>query len=112
MDAVANELLAYFQKNTLWQFFSRDWDREENLTGMFDALSKLVGKEALPRETPMQKVFYADAVVMIPEINARVPGFSELPKEAALAALEEVKKELWDIVITNSKNEELSVELY
>lgn len=112
MDAVATKLLEYFQKNTLWQFFSRDWDREENLTGMFDALEKIVRKEALPRETPMQKVFYADAVVLIPEIGARVPGFSALSPDAAVAALEIVKKELWDIVITNSKNEELSVELY
>jgi hypothetical protein len=112
MDAVASKLLEYFQKNTLWQFFSRDWDREENLNGMFDALSKLVRKEPLPRETPMEKVFYADAVVLIPEIAERVPGFAALSPEAALAVLEEVKKELWDIVITNSKNEELSAELY
>ena len=112
MDAVASKLLEFFQKNTLWQFFSRDWDRKENIDGMFGALEALARKETLPRETPMEKCFYADAVVMLQQIHVKVPGFATLPPEAAVAALEEAKRELWDIAITSSKNEELSAELY
>lgn len=112
MDAVATRLLDYFQKNTLWQFFSRDWDRKENLDGMFEALGKLVRKTPPARDTPAQKAYHAESVVMLQEIHAKVPGFEELSPEAAGAALEEVKKELWDIVITHSKNEELTAELY
>lgn len=112
MDAVASNLLEYFQKNTLWQFFSRDWDRKENLDGVFGALDLLVKGEPVPRETPMDKVFYADAVVLLPELLAKVPGFAELGVVARLEALATSKAELWDIVLTHSKNAELYAELY
>lgn len=112
MDKISSDLLAFFQKNTLWQFFSRTWDREENINGMFGSLETLAKKESLPRETPLEKTFYADATVMFQQLGEKVEGFSALSPEEAVAALEAAKAELVDIVITKSKNEELSAELY
>jgi len=112
MDPKSAELLSFFQENTLWQFFSRTWDRTEAIDGIFAAILKLQRGETLPRETLIEKAFYADAAVTYQQLTAK---FSWLPGLSAVEAAEvfgATKAELVDIVLTKSKNEELSAELY
>ena len=112
MDPRSAELLKFFQENTLWQFFSRTWDRTEAIDGIFEALLKLQRGEALPRETLIEKAFYADAVVTFQQLTAKFPWLSSLPVVEAAEVFGAAKAELVDIVLTKSRNEELSAELY
>ena len=90
---------------------SRTWDREEAISGILGALEALYRGETLPRETLLQKAFYADALVTRQQLSRQVSLVPELSAAELADVFAEVKAELTDIVITKSKNEELSVEL-
>jgi hypothetical protein len=112
MKETSAQLVKFFQENTLWQFFSRTWDREEAISGILGGLETLFRGETIPRESLLEKAFYADAVVTKQQLSAKFPWLGTLGAVELSDVFAEVKAELTDIVITKSKNEELSAELY
>lgn len=112
MDERSAKLAQFIQVNSLWQFASRTWDRQENLDGMFTALEQLQGKRPVPRETLAQKAFHADATVLFRQLAAAFPWFAALPAAEAAEVLGSAKAELADIVIGKSRNQELNSALY
>ena len=112
MKETSAQLVKFFQENTLWQFFSRTWDREEAISGILGGLEALFRGETLPRGTLLEKAFYADAIVIRQQLSDKFPWILSLSAVELADVFAEVKAELTDIVITKSKNEELSVELY
>lgn len=107
-----DQLFAYVQERCLWQFFSRSWDRQENIDGVLGKAAVLLAGEKPVLDTPMDRLFYADATVMVSDIKARFPWISEAAPAQVREWLDGLKERLMDITITNSKNRELHHSLY
>ena len=79
-----DQLFGYVQERCLWQFFSRTWDRKENLDGIMKTATDLLTGVAPKRETPMDKLFYADAKIMVADFKERFPWIKDTaPAEIA-----------------------------
>ena len=72
-----DQLFSYVQERCLWQFFSRSWDRQENLDGILKSATDLLTGKDPARETPMERLFYADAKVMVQDFKQRFPWLEE-----------------------------------
>jgi len=107
-----DDLFAYVEERCLWQFFSRTWDREENIEGVLNQVGRLLtGQEPL-RDTPQERLFYADALAMANDVRARFPWASQINKEEIAFLIDGLKSRLVDVTITRSTNRELNHHLY
>ena len=112
MTDKVDQLFAYVQERCLWQFVSRPRDRQENIDGiMAKATDMLTGKE-LSLETPMDKMFYADAKIMVADVKERFAWVEDVGPAQMRDLMRELKERLIDIAITSSKNHELNHSLY
>lgn len=112
MNANPEEIVAFIQERCLWQFFSRSWDREENIEGIVDLLGKIIKKEHIRLETPADRCFYADAKILAGQLQERCPWIAELPFEQLDETLGGVKARMTEITVTKSRNAELRVSNY
>jgi nitrogenase delta subunit len=112
MSSKLDELFGYVQERCLWQFFSRTWDRQENIDGILATATDLLAGEKPKLDTPMDRLFYADAKVMVSDFRARFPWLSETPPQEIRELIAGLKARLEDIAIAGSKNRELSHHLY
>ena len=112
MSSKIDELFGYVQERCLWQFFSRTWDRQENIDGILATATDMLAGHAPKRDTPMDRLFYADATVMVADFRKRFPWFAETSPDEVRSLMAELKARLEDIAITGSKNRELSHQLY
>jgi nitrogenase delta subunit len=112
MSEQVKQLVGYVQERCLWQFFSRTWDRQENIDGIMAAAAALLSGESPKRETPMEKLFYADAVEMVKDFRERFPWIASVTPSDAKTLIEGLKAEMIDIAITRSLNQELTHSLY
>ena len=112
MNAKVDQLFAYVQERCLWQFFSRSWDRQENIDGVIGKATELLTAKEISLETPMDRLFYADATVMVADFRKRFPWFAETSPDEVRSLMAGLKARLEEIAITGSKNRELSHQLY
>jgi nitrogenase delta subunit len=112
MGEKLDDLYGYVQERCLWQFFSRSWDRQENIDGVLGQAEALLSGGNTTRETPMEKLFYVDAKVMVDDFKARFPWIKESPPEEVKELMDGLKSRLVDTVITKSTNRELNHHLY
>ena len=112
MNDKIDQLYGYVQERCLWQFASRTWDREENINGIFaKAAEMLTGKE-LALDTPQDRMFYAEAKIMVADFKARFPWIEEAGPAQLREILQGARDKVLDIAITSSKNHELNHSLY
>ncbi|PWC42399.1 V-containing nitrogenase subunit delta [Azospirillum sp. TSO22-1] len=111
-EAKVDQLYGYVQKRCLWQFFSRSWDRQENIDGVLGIAADLLTGKELTLETPQQRLFYADAKIMVRDFKERFPWIDEAGPAQVRDMLNGLKARLVDIAITGSKNRELHHSLY
>jgi nitrogenase delta subunit len=107
-----DDLFGYVQERCLWQFFSRTWDRQENIDGVLEQASALLNGKKPAVDTPMHKLFYADAKVMVGDLRERFPWIREAGEAEIRELLDGLKARLVDNVITKSTNRELTHRLY
>ncbi len=107
-----DQLFGYVQERCLWQFFSRTWDRKENLDGIFSAATEFLTGKTPKRETPMEKLFYADAKIMVKDFEERFPWIRQEKPAEIVKLIEGVKERVWEISIDKSLNGELNHSLY
>jgi nitrogenase delta subunit len=112
MEEKIDDLYDYVQERCLWQFFSRSWDRQENIDGVLGQAEALLNGQPPARETPMEKLIYVDARVMVDDFKARFPGIRESAPEEIKQLLDGLKSRLVETVITKSTNRELNHHLY
>ncbi len=112
MSEQVQQLVGYVQERCLWQFFSRTWDRQENIDGIMAAAEALLAGEKPKRDTPMEKLFYVDALEMVKDFRARFPWIATITPQEAKELIAGLKAEMIDIAITRSLNQELSHSLY
>jgi vanadium nitrogenase delta subunit len=110
-DKVA-ELYGYIEERCLWQFFSRSWDRQENIDGVLDQAARMLGGKDPARETPMDRLFYADAKTLVADVRERFPWLDEAGADEVRQLFDGLKGQLVENVITRSTNRELNHHLY
>lgn len=107
-----NQLFGYVQERCLWQFFSRSWDRQENIEGVFKAAGELLAGNQPARETPMERLFYADAKLMVADFRERFPWLGECGAEQIGELMRGLKERIAEIAVSKSLNGELNHALY
>ncbi len=108
MEDKALELYKFIQERYLWQFYSRSWDRDENISAIFDKYSKLLSGEKVENEDTLKdKAYYAEAKTVADETKKKFDWLSSLGKEQIQLILGQVKEKLVDVTITRSQNGEL-----
>jgi V-containing nitrogenase delta subunit len=107
VESSVEELTTYIQERCLWQFHSRSWDREDNITGVLKLTADLLTDTHIVLETDADKCNYADAKLLVADIKSKLPAIYSLGNEEKKAVLEAVKDRLIDITITKSLNGEL-----
>lgn len=107
-----DQLYGYVQERCLWQFYSRTWDRQENIDGVLGKVADLLTGKELDLSTPQQKLYYADAKIMVKDCRERFPWIEEAGPAQVRELLNGVKERLVDIAITGSRNRELNHSLY
>ena len=112
MNEKIDQLYGYVQERCLWQFFSRTWDRQENIDGIFAKATELLTGKELTLDTPQDRLHYADAKVMVMDFKARFPWIEEAGPAQLREILQGVRDKVTDIAITSSKNHELNHSLY
>lgn len=112
MDDKLDDLYGYVQERCLWQFFSRTWDRQENIDGVLGKAEEMLTGKPVARETPMDKLLYADAMIMVKDFRERFPWIKESGAAEVKQLMDGLKARLVETVITKSTNRELNHHLY
>ncbi|MGE4559944.1 MAG: Fe-only/vanadium nitrogenase subunit delta [Desulfobulbus sp.] len=112
MENKIEQLTDYIQKDCLWQFFSRAWDREENIAGVLDGTEALLAGSTPEATSDMDRCHMADAKVLSSAFASRFGWIRDMSREELHALFEGVKERMREIVITSSHNEELYVKNY
>lgn len=112
MAPTVEQLFTYVQKRCLWQFFSREWDRAENIQGVLGATAALLAGVAPPVATPMDRLFYADAKPLAAAFRQNFPELPSLPPAEIEALFASLKERVTEVAITKSQNKELTQHLY
>jgi len=107
-----DDLFGYVQERCLWQFFSRSWDRQENIDGIMKTATDMLTGKDLQLESPMDRLFYADAKIMVNDFKERFPWIQETGPAQMRDLMHALKDRLVDHTITHSKNHELNHTLY
>ena len=102
------ELVDYIMKWSLWQFHSRNWDREKQNEGILTKTTQLLCEEPVDLGTPADKCYWVDAVVMARDFKALYPWINALDKKDIKLLMQGLKERLDHLTITGSLNQELT----
>jgi len=105
-------LFDYVQVRYLWQFFSRSWDREENIEGIVNAANDMFHNRTPKKHTPMDRLFYADAKEMVKDFKENFPWIEKSEPTKITELLDGLKVMLKEHTISKSLNHELNHSLY
>ena len=112
LSSQVKDLYDYVQERCLWQFYSRTWDRTENIDGITAQAERILLGQPTARETPNERLQAVDAQVMVNDFHARYAWLKEAGPEQIRALMSGLRERLTDVAITRSKNHELSHSLY
>ena len=112
MNEKVEAVVEYIQKNCLWQFFSRSWDRADNIDGILTKAGKFL-RGNLPLKKPLQiNAGLQTQKILIAELKVKIPWFASADKKEVKEILNGVKERMREIAIDKSKNEELKIPNY
>lgn len=112
MEQHINELFTYVQERCLWQFFSRTWDREQNISGILGMAEQMLSGEDCQADNPADRCNLADAKVLVADWRSHFPWIKALTATEINQVLTGLKVKLVDTTITHSRNRELNYQLY
>lgn len=112
MKEKIEEITSFIQERCLWQFFSRTWDREENIEGILTKVTEILTGEHLIIETPTDKYFYAEAKILASDIRNKFSWVKGTSKVDIKAVIDGVKARITEIAIEKSRNCELNMPNY
>lgn len=102
----------FIVERCLWQFFSRNWDRERNINGIMKNVALLYAGKEVPKETNQDKCYYADAKILLEQLMDKFTWFEELNSKDVFEISDKVIEKLLYLAVTNSLNAERTVEYY
>ena len=103
-----DEIVTFIQEHCLWQFFSRTWDREDNIKNVLSLTFKFLTGEPFKSETPDERCHFANANRLAAEMKEALPWLEDLPKKDLATVLSRVNDSLEDITVKHSLNAELN----
>lgn len=112
MDEKVQAVYGYILERCLWQFFSRNWDRERNIKGIMKNVALLYSDREVSKETNLDKCYYADARILLDQLMERFPWFCKLGSKEVETIADQVTEKLILLTVTNSLNAERTVEYY
>lgn len=116
MDDVMKERIAlmedYILKKCLWQFHSRAWDREKQNEGVLTKTMQILCGEPVEKETPADRCYWADAVVLAEAYQSLFPWLATMDKAEIKQLMQGLKERIDYVTITGSLNKELTVKAY
>lgn len=107
-----DQLFDFVQQSYLWQFTSRSWDRQENIDGIIATATDLLHGVKPKKHAPMDRIFYADAKIMVDDFKAKFPWIIGLEPTRVAELMTGLKEKLVEFTITKSLNHELNHTLY
>ena len=112
MEDKTQAVFDFVQERCLWQFFSRNWDRERNITSIMKNVADLFSGKEVPKETNLDKCYFADAKILLEQLSERYEWFAGLTGQEVAEICDKVKDKLIDLAVTNSLNAERTLEYY
>lgn len=111
-DEKIEQMVDYIMKHCLWQFHSRSWDREKQNAGVLGKTRELLCDEPVTLDTPADRCYWADAVVLADAWRARFAWLQSMSVEAIAALMDALHQRLNYLTITGSLNAELTDKRY
>jgi len=102
----------YIMKNCLWQFHSRAWDRRTQNEGILTKTSQLLCGERVELETPADRCYWVDAVVLAEVFRDRFAWISGASKDDIKAVIKSLHERMDYLTIDGSLNLELTDQHY
>lgn len=112
MENEIEELYSFVQERYLWQFYSRAWDREQNIKGILNKTFEILTDKKSDTESPMDRYFYSEGVIFSEAIKEKFQWFLELDETKKKSILDGVQEKLLNIAINKSLNGELKNPAY
>jgi nitrogenase delta subunit len=112
MKERVEELVTHIQERCLWQFFSRSWDREENIEAILSKTADVLAGEAPSTETQADRCWAADAKILASDFRSQHPWLKDAGKQEIRDVIDGVKARMREIAVEKSKNGELHVTNY
>jgi Fe-only nitrogenase delta subunit len=106
------QLIDYIMKKCLWQFHSRNWDRERQNKSILEKTCEVLCGLPVKIETPEDRCYWVDAVCMADAWRIRFAWLATLDVEQIRALMKAVHERLDFLTITGSLNAELTDEHY
>jgi vanadium nitrogenase delta subunit len=107
-----DDLYRYVQERCLWQFFSRAWDRTENIDGVLGTVANLLTNSPVKPNSPMERLFYTDAKILVDQLREHFPDLGSLDTAQTRSLMESLRERLTRVAITESRNTELHENAY
>jgi nitrogenase delta subunit len=106
------QLVDYIMKWCLWQFHSRAWDREKQNEGVLTKTMQLLCEEPVACETPADKCYWVDAMVLAKDFKETYPWLGAMDKPDIKLLMQDLKDRIDYLTITGSLNKELTDQRY
>jgi len=106
------QLVDYIMKWCLWQFHSRAWDREKQNEGVLTKTMQLLCEEPVDCETPADKCYWVDAMVLAKDFKETYPWLGTMDKPDIKILMQDLKDRIDYLTITGSLNKELTDQRY
>ncbi|MDR1541258.1 MAG: Fe-only/vanadium nitrogenase subunit delta [Clostridiales bacterium] len=103
---------SFVMERCLWQFFSRNWDREENIRRIMGDVAKIQSGQEVDRSTNIANSHYADAKILASQLSQRFDWFDGLSWAKVNEICDGVIEKLMDIAVVNSLNAERNESKY
>lgn len=112
MAEQVEQLIDYIMKHCLWQFHSRNWDRERQNEEILKKAQQLLCGEPVDLSTPSDRCYWVDAVSLVDAYKERYPWINAMSKPELVVLMQALKARLDYLTISGSLNEELSDKHY
>ncbi len=112
MQDRVEQLVDYIMKWCLWQFNSREWDRKNQNKGILTKTMQILCDETVEKETPTDKYYWTEAMVLAMDFKNNYPWISEMNKTEIKLLLKKLREKIDYLTITGSLNRELTVKRY
>ena len=106
------QLLDYIMKKCLWQFHSRSWDRRDQNVGILTKTKQNLCDEKVDLETPADRCYWVDAVIMAEAFRERYAWLEGMPKDEIAAIMKDLHARMDYLTIDGSLNQELTDQHY
>ncbi len=108
IEKMIDVIMKYF----LWQFHSRSWDRRSQNEGVLTRTTQLLCDEPVIMETPHDRCYWVDAVMLAEEYQNRFHWLAELNKDEIKVLMKALHERMDFLMIDGSLNLELNDQHY